>query len=94
MVEHGRTAESSAWRGYQRLEMTDDPLADPTSAYPEQMPSLLNKAAELAGDHGVGVPALAGVLKLSPAQVRGLLGDADQRRSCASSAPRGDRWRQ
>lgn len=79
MVERGRTTESSARRAYQRLAMTDDPLAEPTSAYPGEMPSLLKKAADLAGDHGAGVPVLAEALKLSPAQVRDLLGDADQR---------------
>jgi Zn-dependent peptidase ImmA (M78 family)/DNA-binding XRE family transcriptional regulator len=79
MVERGRTTESSARRAYQRLAMIDDPLADPTSAYPGEMPSLLKKAAALAGDHGAGVPALAEALKLSPMQVRDLLGDADQR---------------
>ena len=79
MVERGRTTESSARRAYQRLAMTDDPRADPTSAYPGENPSLLKKAAELASDHGVGVPALAEALKLSTAQVRDLLGDADQR---------------
>ena len=40
---------------------------------------MLKKAAELAGDHGAGLPALAEALKLSPAQVPDLLGDADQR---------------
>ncbi|MGB3763480.1 MAG: XRE family transcriptional regulator [Ornithinimicrobium sp.] len=79
MVERGRTTESSARRAYQRLAMTDDPLADPTSAYPGEMPSLLRKAAALAGDYGTGVPALAEALKLSTTQVRDLLGDADQR---------------
>lgn len=79
MVERGRTTESSARRAYQRLAMTDDPLADPTSAYPGEMPSLLKKAAELASDHGAGVPALTEALKLSAAQVRDLLGDADPR---------------
>lgn len=79
MVERGRTTESSARRAYQRLAAADDPLADPTSAYPGEMPSLLKKAAALAGDHGAGVPALAEALKLSTAQVRDLLGDADQR---------------
>lgn len=79
MVERGRTTESSARRAYQRLAMIDDPLADPTSAYPGEMPTLLKKAAALAGDHGAGVPALAEALKLSPMQVRDLLGDADQR---------------
>lgn len=43
------------------------------------MPTLLKKAAELAGDYGAGVPALAEALKLSTAQVRDLLGGADQR---------------
>lgn len=79
MVERGRTSESSARRAYQRLAMTDDPLADPTSAYPGEMPSLLQKASELAMRSGGGVPALAEALKLSPAQVRDLLGDGDER---------------
>lgn len=79
MVERGRTTESSARRAYQRLAMTDDPLADPTSSYPGEMPSLLKKAAELAGDHGAPVHALADALKLRAVQVRDLLGDADQR---------------
>ena len=79
MVERGRTTESSARRAYQRLAMADDPSADPTSAYPGEMPTLLKKAAALASDHGAGVPALAEALKLSAAQVRDLLGDADQR---------------
>lgn len=79
MVERGRTTESSARRAYQRLAMVDDPSADPTSAYPGEVPTLLKKAAELAADHGAGVPALAAVLKLSPRQVRDLLGDVDQR---------------
>ena len=43
------------------------------------LPSLLKKAADLAGDNGAGVPALAEALKLSPVQVRDLLGDADER---------------
>ncbi len=79
MVERGRTTESSARRAYQRLAAADDPLSDPTSAYPGEMPSLLKKAAELAGEHGAGVPALAQALKLSAAQVSDLLGDADHR---------------
>lgn len=79
MVERGRTTESSARRAYQRLAMVNDPPADPTSAYPGEVPTLLKKAAELAADHGADVPALAEVLKLSPAQVRDLLGEADQR---------------
>ena len=79
MVERGRTTESSARRAYQRLAMVDEPSADPTSAYPGEVPTLLKKASELAADHGAGVPALAEALKLSPAQVRDLLGEADQR---------------
>ena len=79
MVERGRTTESSARRAYQRLATTEDPLADPTSSYPGEMPSLLKKAVDLASDHGAGVPALAEALKLRPAQVRDLLGVADQR---------------
>lgn len=79
MVERGRTTDSSARRAYQRLAMIDDPTADPTSAYPGEVPTLLKKAAELAEDHGTGVPALAEVLRLRPRQVRDLLGDVDRR---------------
>ena len=79
MVERGRTTESSARRAYQRLSTVDDANADPTSAYPGELPTLLNRAAQLAGDHGAGVHALAEALKLNPAQVRDLLGDTDER---------------
>ena len=51
----------------------------PTSAYPGEVPTLLRKAAELAGDHGAPVPVLAEALKISAAQVRDLLGEADER---------------
>ena len=64
---------------YQRLAKTNDPLADPTSAYSGETPSLLRKASELAEGAGAGVPVLAEALRLSPAQVRNLLGDADER---------------
>jgi Zn-dependent peptidase ImmA (M78 family)/transcriptional regulator with XRE-family HTH domain len=79
MVERGRTTESSARRAYQRLSMVYDAKADPTSAYPGEVPTLLRKAAELAGDHGAPVPVLAEALKISAAQVRDLLGEADER---------------
>nr|WP_282441288.1 XRE family transcriptional regulator [Corynebacterium pygosceleis] len=79
MVERGRTTESSARRAYQRLEVVNDPSADPSSAYPGEVPTLLRKAAELAGENGAGVPALAEALKISPRQVRNLLGDIDER---------------
>lgn len=79
MIERGRTTESSARRAYQRLAVVNDPSADPTSAYPGEVPTLLTKAAELAAEHGAGVPALAEVLKISPGLVRDLLGEADQR---------------
>jgi Zn-dependent peptidase ImmA (M78 family)/transcriptional regulator with XRE-family HTH domain len=79
MVERGRTTESSARRAYQRLAMVDDPAADPTSAYQGELPTLLKKAADLAAAHSAGVPALAEALKISPRQVRDLLGEADQR---------------
>lgn len=79
MVERGRTTESSARRAYQRLSAVYNPKADPTSAYPGEMPSLLRKAADLAGDYGAPIPMLAEALKLSPAQVRDLLGETDER---------------
>lgn len=79
MVERGRTTESSARRAYQRLAMLDDPTADSTSAYPGEKPTLLTKAADLASEHGAGVSSLADILKISPGQVRGLLGEVDHR---------------
>lgn len=79
MVERGRTTESSARRAYQRLAMVSNPDADPTNAYPGEVPTLLTKAAELAEQCGAGVPALAEALKIGPRQVRGLLGQADSR---------------
>jgi Zn-dependent peptidase ImmA (M78 family) len=79
MVERGRTTESSARRAYQRLSAVYDAKADPTSAYPGEVPTLLRKAAELAGDNGAPVLVLAEALKISAAQVRDLLGQADER---------------
>lgn len=79
MVERGRTTESSARRAYQRLAAANDPSADPSSAYPGEVPTLLNKAAELAADHGANVSTLAENLKISTKQVRDLLGHVDQR---------------
>ncbi|MFJ2301055.1 ImmA/IrrE family metallo-endopeptidase [Oerskovia paurometabola] len=78
MVERGRTTESSARRAYQRLATSHDP-ADPTSAYPGEVPTLLKKAAELAGDVSSGVPALAEALRLDAGDVRELLGEVDRR---------------
>ncbi|OLT38999.1 peptidase [Saccharomonospora sp. CUA-673] len=79
MVERGRTTESSARRAYQRLAGVYDPAADPTSAYPGEVPTLLKKAAELAAEHGAGTSILADSLKITPHQVRDLLGEVDQR---------------
>lgn len=79
MVERGRTTESSARRAYQRLATIADPLADPSSAYPGEVPTLLKKAADLAGDYGASIPVLAESLRISSAQVRDLLGVADER---------------
>lgn len=79
MVERGRTTESSARRAYQRLNAVYDAKADPAGAYPGEVPTLLKKAADLAGDNGAPVPVLAEALKVNPALVRDLLGEADQR---------------
>lgn len=79
MVERGRVTESSARRAYQRLAVDYDPGADPTSAYPGEVPTLLQKAAELATEHGTNAPAIAELLRLPVAQVRNLLGEPDRR---------------
>jgi hypothetical protein len=39
----------------------------------------LRAAADLAADYGAGMPALAEALKISPRQVRDLLGETDRR---------------
>jgi len=44
-----------------------------SSAYPGEVPTLLRKAAELAGDHGAAVPAIAEALEVDPRQVRCLI---------------------
>lgn len=79
MVERGRTTESSARRAYQRLAMVNDPAADPSSAYPGEVPTLLKKAAELAGEYGTNVSVLAETLKVSSRQIRDLIGDVEER---------------
>jgi len=79
MLERGHTTESSARRAYQRLAAINDPLADPTRAYPGEMPSLLKQAVALADEVGTGIPVLADQLKVHPAQIRNLLGDDDPR---------------
>ncbi|GAA1140820.1 hypothetical protein GCM10009643_25070 [Microbacterium aurantiacum] len=43
------------------------------------VPTLLQKAAALAGDHGTSTPAIAELLRLPPVEVRDLLGEPDQR---------------
>lgn len=79
MVERGRTTESTARRAYQRLAIMGDLTADPTTAYPGEVPTLLKMAADLAAQRGAGVTALSEALKISPRQVRDLLGEVDQR---------------
>ncbi len=79
MVERGRTTESSARRAYQRLAVIDDAAADPTNLYPGEMPTLLQKAADLAANYGADVSVLAETLKIRPRQVRELFGQTDQR---------------
>lgn len=79
MLERGRTTESSVRRAYQRLSAVYDSKADPTSAYPGEVPTLLRRAAELAADYGAPIPVIAESLKISPAQVRDLLGENDKR---------------
>lgn len=79
MVERGRTTESSARRAYQRLTIQEDPDADQTAAYPGEVPTLLKKAVELAADYGAPISTLADLLKISPPQLRDLLGEQDTR---------------
>ena len=54
------------------------------STYPGEVPTLLKKAAALAADHGADMPALAEALKISPREVRDLLGEAIIAPCCAS----------
>lgn len=79
MVERRRVTESSARRAYQRLNAAKDDLADPTSAYPGEQPTLLTQAAAIAADHGAGEGALANSLRWPASKVRDLLGIEDSR---------------
>ena len=82
MVERGRTTESSARRAYQRLARVDDPAADPTSAYPGEVPTLLRKAAELATDARAVCLLWLRPSRSVRARCADLLGEADQRPVC------------
>lgn len=55
------------------------PEASSRRTYPGEVPTLLKKAAALATDHGAAIPVLAEALKLSPKEVRDLLGEVDHR---------------
>ena len=79
MVERGRTTESSARRAYRRLAAAQGPVTDPTSAYPGEVPTLLQKAIELAAEHGGPIGVLADHLQITPPEIRSLVGAPDAR---------------
>ncbi|MEV4511597.1 XRE family transcriptional regulator [Dactylosporangium sp. NPDC049525] len=76
--EIGLYTDTTAQRAYQRLNQMK-PEPEPIEGFPGEQPSLLRKALELASDHGLTMPELAGELRWPLPRVRQLLGTPDQR---------------
>lgn len=76
--EIGLYTDTTTQRAYQRLNQMK-PEPEPIEGFPGEQPSLLRKALELAGDHGLTLPDLAAELRWPLTRVRQLLGAPDQR---------------
>ncbi|RXZ48652.1 ImmA/IrrE family metallo-endopeptidase [Agromyces fucosus] len=82
MKETGTVSDASIRRGYQKLNHLRSSgleTAEPVSAYPGEMPTMLSEAALLAESLGFSVVDLARDLKWKPARVREIIGAEDQR---------------
>lgn len=81
--EVGLLSDSAASRAYQRLNaLRGQPgfEPEPVSRYSGEQPALLKQAFDLAAEQtGLTIPALARELAWTPARVRELLGQPDQR---------------
>ncbi|MCQ9368141.1 XRE family transcriptional regulator [Brevibacterium sp. 91QC2O2] len=82
MKELGIASDSAIRRGYQKLNhlrKSGLETTEPVNAYPGELPSMLNQAAEMAETTGYGEAALAQDLRWYPARVREVLGMEDSR---------------
>ncbi|GAA1788296.1 XRE family transcriptional regulator [Agromyces lapidis] len=76
--ELGKISEATARRGYIRLNQIGV-MHEPVVKFPGEQPALLSKAVELAEQRGITVRDLANELSWSPAHVRRMLGEHDER---------------
>lgn len=76
--ELGKISEATARRGYIRLNQVGI-VHEPVAQFPGELPSLLSTAVELAEQRAVTIPELAAELAWTPAHVRRMLGDQDER---------------
>lgn len=82
MKETGTVSDASIRRGYQKLNQLRSSgleTVEPVTAYPGELPTMLNEAARLADRFGFSQVDLADALKWSPARVREVLGAGDER---------------
>jgi Zn-dependent peptidase ImmA (M78 family)/transcriptional regulator with XRE-family HTH domain len=80
--ELGLITDFAARRAYQRVNQMRNVglfLAEPITTYPGETPTLLNRAFELAEQHGLSMRGLADELAWPLSRVRELLGQADTR---------------
>lgn len=76
--EIGKISEVTARRGYIRLNQLKIPH-EPVACFPGEQPSLLLRALDLAEQRGLTIALLANELAWTPAHLRRVLGEIDQR---------------
>lgn len=76
--EIGKISEVTARRGYIRLNQLKIPH-EPVAWFPGEQPSLLLRALDLAEQRGLTIALLANELAWTPAHLRRVLGEIDQR---------------
>lgn len=80
--EVGLLSDATARRAYIRLNQLSEQgliTTQPVYQFPGEVPSLLRRAVSLAEANGMTITSLAQELAWKPAQVRRMLGDADER---------------
>jgi Zn-dependent peptidase ImmA (M78 family)/transcriptional regulator with XRE-family HTH domain len=82
--EVGLLSDATSRRAYIRLNQLIEQgiiTTQPVYQFPGEVPSLLRRAVELAEANGITIATLAQELAWKPAQLRRMLGDADERPS-------------
>lgn len=79
MAEIRGISRASQQRAFKQLAIQYDPSATPAKNYPGEMPSLLKKAVGLASSVGGTVGRLSDIVKISPQEIKDLIGDTDTR---------------